>query len=371
MTVPPEPPVIVTTTRSLSMPTTYPHSSLLYEAPSAWIAAAGPSQQDIQLLRTAMGEFYGLNRDLVKAQQLLTQVLAKWQNQPDDEVAGLYRVRGDADTLLGQADSAIADYSAAIRLLEGNEDADPTELPTALLGRARARKSQVSTPEQAQQAANDYKRALILLSNPDDWDTDEERLADGVRRNPYAAWEYGSVLRQAGQVESAATAHEMASLAFVEIGDKARSVLSRIDFGIDLAASPEKQLQSKAKNVLQQAVDQKVEGRDVALLQRVIAKEGEGRMALAALLWNQGQRDAAERVLGQACERLDQVVATSGDKKPQDDDSAPLRLLYSIDDDSTTDLSCSKFKNPTFLTERLGWPESLQKKVIKLETLQL
>jgi hypothetical protein len=50
-----------------------------------------------------------------------------------------------------------------------------------------------------------------------------------------------------------------------------------------------------------------VEGRDVRLLQRVVAKDGEGRLALAALYWSDHQKAQAETVLGDACVRLDQL----------------------------------------------------------------
>merc|ERR1712161_185727 len=55
------------------------------------------------------------------------------------------------------------------------------------------------------------------------------------------------------------------------------------------------------------------ESRDVALLQRVVAKEGEGRIVLAALEWtdptdtNKLLRNNAEQNLSLACERLGQL----------------------------------------------------------------
>jgi hypothetical protein len=50
--------------------------------------------------------------------------------------------------------------------------------------------------------------------------------------------------------------------------------------------------------------------------------------------------------------------------------TATPQLRFSIDDDGPSmDVSCFRFKNPAFLNQ-LGWPEELQQKVIKLETLR-
>ena len=403
-------------------------SLLFYEAPSLWlssttsttaatassstatVAAAAattttsknnkppPSQQDIKLLQTAFANIYGITPDYAAAQEQLSSVIQIWTKleQPDDELAALYRVRGDVYTATGQAAEAIADYNQAIMLLRNddtNAAADPAELPAALLGRARAIKSQSSssssppaaasdTKTSLQQAAADYKEYLILSSR-EEWDTTDELLQDGATRNPYAASEWGTVLRKLGDAEQAATAHQLAAVAFSDIGDKARAVVSQLDAGIDLAAASssnnsKKNNAEEAIRLLQQAIPKTkgVESRDVQLLQRTVAKEGEARMALAALLWSEGQRSAAESALGEACLRLDQLQASAASDNKQtakvaETDKTYSRLLFSMDDDSPAlDLTCSKFKNSEFLTERLGWPEALQKKVIKLEKLQ-
>mmetsp|Transcript_35209 Transcript_35209/g.73297 ORF Transcript_35209/g.73297 Transcript_35209/m.73297 type:complete len:209 (-) Transcript_35209:318-944(-) len=189
---------------------------------------------------------------------------------------------------------------------------------------------------------------------------------------------WGAVLRKAGDWKQAATAHALASQAFLEIGDKARSVIALADAGIDLAAVPDI---PQAKEVLNTAISKTkgVEAREVAVLQRVVAKEGEGRMALAALLWSEGgQRGSAETVLGDACVRLEQLQADAASrskagamkKQAADMATASASLKFSIDDDvPALDVSCFRFKNPVFL-ESLGWPKDLQEKVIKLETLR-
>jgi len=342
-----------------------------------------PSKADVLLLRQAFAEFYGPNRDLEKSKELLSEAIERWQKQPADEKAGLYRVRGDCYMLLSLSKEAYDDYDTAVKLLRGpgGQQADPAELPAALLGRARAGKCQQRTT-----AADDYRQALILTSR-EEWDTDEENLQDGATRNPYAAWEWGSALRLNGDWIGAARAHNLASDAFDDVGDRARSVISLIDSGIDYAAANDV---DNAVAVLEKAIPKTkgVESRDVELLRRVLAKEGEGRIALAATLWDKPgqQRVDAENQLGDACVRLDQMQVDAaqrgGSQKASASSSASdasittatmvSPLAFSIDDDEgnvAREISCYKFRDPKFLN-KLGWPESLQKKVEKLQTLR-
>jgi hypothetical protein len=170
---------------------------------AAVTVAQPPSELDVALLRDAFAAFYGVNPDLVQADTLLTETIDKWleTNQPADEVAGLYRVRGDCRMLLVRAVDAAADYNKAVTLLQTDPvaaaEADPNELPAALLGRARATKSilklspTTTTSQQRQLAVTasaDYEQALKLTSR-EEWDTDQELVEDGASRNSYATWE--------------------------------------------------------------------------------------------------------------------------------------------------------------------------------------
>ena len=78
--------------------------------------------------------------------------------------------------------------------------------------------------------------------------------------------------------------------------------ISALDAGIDLAASDNSK---DARASLEKAIKSttSVEGSDIELLQRVIAKEGEGRIALASVLWEaKDTKPAAEDQLFQgAC----------------------------------------------------------------------
>lgn len=241
------------------------------------------------------------------------------------------------------------------------------------LGRARAIRSlhTQATLEQKKLAVQDYREAL-KLSAREDWDTEQELLEDGAKTNPYATWEYGTALRVAGDYGQAQSVHQLAADYFDDIGDRARSVISALDAGID-AASSSTTKPDQAITLLKDAIarTKTVEGRDIPLLQRVIAKEGEGRMALASVAWTGGDRVEAEKQLGLACQRLDQLEADAINRnKINPPVQLPPRLLFTIDDGvSALDISCTRLRNAEYLTERLEWPVSLQEKVGKLFSL--
>ena len=355
-----------------------------------------PTETEIKLLREALGAFYG-ERNMDKAQELLSKAIVAWERQPPDERAALYRVRGDVYMELLHPKDAVQDYTQAIDLLnlpEAKDLADPGEMPAARLGRARAMQSmkRISTTyannnnnndingentnsmkQDYNQMVQDFQIALRLTSR-EDWDTEEEKEQDGASRNPYAAWEYGMALRGAGDYKKAAEVHTLAALSFKDIGDRARSVISALDAGIDMAATNDVK---EAKTMLESAIPMttSVEGRDVELLQRVIAKEGEARVALASVLWSANEKAAAEAQLGEACSRLDQLQADADAREAARIKSGAMppikvkKLPFTIDDVVGTECSCSRFKNEKFLSDSLFWPESLQTKVMKLNNL--
>ena len=359
-----------------------PVNSMMMTHIREWIVPSAnaiepPSEKDIDLLQQAMAAYYNQDRNFDKAETLLSQSIQAWQSQPVDELAGLYRVRADCYMSLLKPEDAIKDFTSAIKLLEGpgSDAADPSELPASYLGRARAIRSKgfLATKTESIQASEDYKRSL-KLSARDEWDTEKELVEDGASRNPYAAWEWGSTLRAAGQYKEASEAHALAYNTFSEIGDRARAVISLIDAGIDLAAGG---IIEEATPLLKTGIQKTVsiEGRDIELLQRVVAKEGEGRLALASILWESGERASAEKYYGDGCLRLEQLeqdaqarnVNQKGPTNPQ-----TSKLKYNIDDQpGVFEVSCSKFKSDKFLSETLQWPESLKQKVNKLNTLSL
>ena len=250
------------------------------------------------------------------------------------------------------------------------------------MGRARAIRSLGSkvTSKQAQTAVADYKEALVLSSR-EDWDTVQEKFEDGAKTNPYAAWEYGMALRRNEQYEEAKAVHLLTSDLFDAISDRPRSVISLLDAGVDAAcveASSSKDADAKA--LLKKAIanTKTAESRDVALLQRVVAKEGEARIVLAAIEWSdpndKSLRGDAEKELSTACERLDQLEqdALARGKKAPTSTSTSLAMRFNIDDyPGALETSCSRLtKNKEFQTERLELPTALQDKIQNLNQLK-
>ncbi|KAL9179166.1 hypothetical protein ACHAXT_008456 [Thalassiosira profunda] len=352
-----------------------------------------PSKEEVALLQQAFAAFYGAERDVPEAYKLLSECIKLWEatGQGGDEIAGLYRVRGDVNMELYQPNAAEADYGRAITYLEGPDGnkADPEELPASRLGRARAVRSMgaSASPSQASQASKDYAIYFSSISRLDDDEGADakksgefsEAITDGMQRNPYAAWEWGMVERVAGNCERAAEVHRLASAAFDEIGDKPRSVICALDRGIDLASGLDggkeggKRL-ANAKTILEEAIssDVNVEGRDVELLQRVVAKEGEARIALSGILWDANQKSAAEQQYGTACARLDELTedyrAREAEriKKGRMPPAKPkgASLGFSIDDVvGAEQASCSRFKSEKYVDEKVVWSVALRSKV--------
>mmetsp|Transcript_31623 Transcript_31623/g.74425 ORF Transcript_31623/g.74425 Transcript_31623/m.74425 type:complete len:434 (-) Transcript_31623:233-1534(-) len=356
-------------------------------AANAAEAPAPPTKNEILTLQKAFAAFYGTQRDPQAALPLLDESVRAFERQPADERAGLYRVRGDCQMALKNPTAAVEDYSTAIELLrlpEAKDKADPAELPASILGRARAIRSlgAKATPEQAQRAVNDYREALVLNSR-EEWDTVEENIEDGAKSNPYAAWEYGMALRRNAQYADARAMHEVTSDLFDSIGDRPRSVISLLDAGVDAALAEATGAKTTgnedAKTLLKKAISYttKTESRDVALLQRVVAKEGEGRIVLAAIEWTDNDkslRGDAEKELSTACERLDQLEqdALSRGRKAPSSTSTSLEVRFNIDDyPGALETSCSRItKNKEFQTDRLELPELLQDKIQKLSQLK-
>jgi len=351
-----------------------------------------PTKDEIRLLNEALALVYNKDGDPNKAEDLLTQSINAWKRQPADERAALYRIRGDCYMTLLRPNNAIEDFTTALDLLQGpaGDRADPSEIPAARLGRARSTLSLGKlTKTQAQRAAEDYQTALRLTSR-EDWDTDAENEEDGASRNPYAAWEWGTSLRKAGDFRGASKAHALAALSFKDIGDRPRSIISELDAGIDMAASNDAK---EAREMLESAIKKttQTESRDVALLQRVVAKEGEARLALASLLWEINDGQGAEKQLNEACVRMEQLEADAveraivlskvetklnnqglGTKGADTIKEAPQKLKFSIDDMlGAGDISCTKFKSKEFVDGKLNWPEVLQDKLEKLEKMRV
>ena len=171
-----------------------------------------------------------------------------------------------------------------------------------------------------------------------------------------------------------------------------RSDAASVEASSSTSTSKDNSGAGDAKELLKKGVryTTTAESRDVALLQRVVAKEGEARVVLAALEWtdpnDKSLRGDAEKELTTACERLDQLEqdAMERGKKQQKTATpsssssttsttpiiAPLR--FNIDDyPGALETSCSRLtKNKEFQADRLELPVVLQDKIQKLNQLK-
>ena len=273
-----------------------------------------------------------------------------------------------------------------------------------------------ATASQAQQASKDYEIYFMSTSRLDEGTVDDtvtstnrgnnrdgrsfsDAIIDGIQRNPYAAWEWGMVERVAHNYDRAAEIHSLAASAFDDIGDRPRSVICSLDRGLDMASGiddaaigvggkdgkgdEKKKLAVEAtRKTLEDAITSTVdvEGRDVELLQRVVAKEGEARVALSGVLWttDSGGGGAAESQFGTACARLEELNAdyrtreADRIRRGREPSVAPrgASLGYSIDDIvGAEEAGCSRFKNEKFVEEKLVWSNGLRTLVRKFLTL--
>ena len=120
------------------VPSAYAVADLARELPATTTSSptttGPPTQDEIQLLQDALGAMYGAPRDPTIALPLLDQAILAFARQAPDERAGLYRVRAECYMAVQQPTQAMADYTAAIALLQGPEaqrTADGAELPAA------------------------------------------------------------------------------------------------------------------------------------------------------------------------------------------------------------------------------------------------
>merc|ERR1712071_293692 len=69
-----------------------------------------PSNEEVNLLRTALGTVYA-EKNPTKAEPLLSKAITAWERQNPDERAALYRVRATVYMVLNRPGEAIQDYT--------------------------------------------------------------------------------------------------------------------------------------------------------------------------------------------------------------------------------------------------------------------
>jgi len=347
--------------------------------------AVEPTEEEIAILKDAMNALYD-EQNFVKAEPLLTRAISMWETKPAFERNELYHLRGNCYMYLRRPAEALKDYDKVVKYLETEEGAELTpqeDKQSLFLAIARALRSKgvlssdinIAKKQQAE-AARNYELAFKYLSN-ENIENDEDREIMAYMKNPFAAWEYSDAIRGSGDYTKASILHQIASDAFANAGDRARARISDLDSVIDLVADNNIEL---AQQILDEILASKdIVGRDIKLLQRVIAKEGEARIALAAVLWNSNDKPSAEAQRGEACVRFEQLEAQYLRQQSSELSQATSRkaktdtietLGYSIDDlPGAGEISWDRFKDDKFVSETLRWPEALSQKLLKLENL--
>jgi hypothetical protein len=101
----------------------------------------------------------------------------------------------------------------------------------------------------------------------------------------------------------------------------------------------------------------------VELLQRVVAKEGEARIALSGVLWNSKKKAGAEAQFGEACSQLDDLNQDIRHENKNVSRRGGCLLLNQVSMDDIVgadEASCRRFKNEKYIQEKLVWPQGLQ-----------
>ena len=183
--------------------------------------AIDPSPAALTLVQQALESSSQQKPDAVS---LLDKVIGTWKKEklPDDELAGLYRLRADARNRLGAPDKAEADLTEVVQLLRGPgaAAADPSELPRALLFRAR-----LESARSAWSAARGDASAALAL---------DDDLPPLEQRNPFAYELLGRASLRDGDFAAAAAAFGDAEKAHDRVGDAIRARNAEADEALAL-----------------------------------------------------------------------------------------------------------------------------------------
>ena len=241
---------------------------------------------------------------LPTADSLLTKSIAEWKKaeQPADEVAGLFKVRGTVRAEQGRTADAIADLSDCISLLSSQPRADAVELQRAFVQRARLH----SAVKAWAAAERDYGEAIARLDQLDAIES----------TNPYVYRERSGVRSRLGDFAGAAEDALTASVEFKAIGDKLRSLLASSDAALALYGAGEvDEAVVRMKSTFTSYGSKSPSSNnpdDIGTLQALARREAELHLAYAAHLFGTdesgAQRAAAEKQWETGCIRLESFV---------------------------------------------------------------
>ena len=222
--------------------------------------AAEPSPTALQIVQQALESSSAQKPDAVPK---LDKAISTWKSEklPDDELAGLYRLRADARNRLGAPDKAEADLSEVVRLLRGPgaAAADPAELPRALLFRAR-----LEFARSAWSAAREDAAAALAL---------DDNLENLEQKNPFTYELLGRAALRDGDFAAAAAAFGSAEKAHDRVGDAIRARNAGADRALALLGAGDAAGSTETRRIFAQKSNPRTNNPDdIPLLQELSRK---------------------------------------------------------------------------------------------------
>ena len=273
--------------------------------------AIDPSPAALQIVQQALESSSAQKSDAVP---LLDKAINTWKKEklPDDELAGLYRLRADARNRLGAPDKAEADLTEVVRLLRGPgaAAADPAELPRALLFRAR-----LAFARSAWSAAREDAAAALAL---------DDNLENLEQKNPFTYELLGRAALRDGDYAAAAASFGDAEKAHDRVGDAIRARNAGADRALALLGAGDAAGSTETRRIFAQKSNPRTNNPDdIPLLQELSRKDAELHLALGAKLAAKGDGKDANALWETGCVRLRTYV-----------DDATARIIA---DDAKTD----------------------------------
>ena len=276
--------------------------------------AAEPSPAALQIVQSALESSSQQKPDAVSK---LDKAISTWKSEklPDDELAGLYRLRADARNRLGAPDKAEADLTEVVRLLRGPgaAAADPAELPRALLFRAR-----LEFARSAWVAAREDAAAALAL---------DDQLENLEQKNPFTYELLGRAALRDGDYAAAAAAFGDAEKAHDRVGDAIRARNAGADRALALLGAGDAAGSTETRRIFAQKSNPRTNNPDdIPLLQELSRKDAELHLALGAKLAAKGDSKDATALWETGCVRLRTYVDDATARIVADDVRGSARI---------------------------------------------
>ena len=278
--------------------------------------AAEPSPAALQIVQSALESSSQQKPDAVGK---LDKAITTWKSEklPDDELAGLYRLRADARNRFGDSDKAEADLSEVVRLLRGPgaAAADPAELPRALLFRAR-----LEFTRGAWSAAREDASAALAL---------DDSLENLEQKNPFTYELLGRAALRDGDFAAAAASFGDAEKAHDRVGDAIRARNAGADRALALLGAGDAAGSTESRRIFAQKSNPRTNNPDdIPLLQELSRKDAELHLALGAKLAAKGDGKDANALWETGCVRLRTYVDDATARIVADDVRGSARIKY-------------------------------------------